>query len=228
MATTPIDPLAEKQMSAVTVAAETVTAVEVAGWLRRGAVAIVPTETVYGLAIQPGNPDSAQRVFELKARPRDFNLPVVIGALEQLAQLGVDYNATARHLARRFWPGPLTLVMGFRQDVERPSWLTGRIEVAIRFPDMQLLRDVALSAGPILLTSANAHGTGAKMVAREAVESLRGAVDYVIDGGVLTPTPSTIVNVRLSPAVIERTGAVTEADLEEFIASGDVVAAQTP
>lgn len=207
----------------VTVAADDVHAEQIAGWLVGGAVVIVPTETVYGLAIKPGDGSSAKRVFELKARPRDFNLPVVIGAIEQLADLGVDFCDTAQRLAKRFWPGPLTLVMGFQRDAARPAWLTGRIEVAIRFPDMKLLRDVALVAGPILLTSANAHGTGAKQVAREAVESLRGSVDYVVDGGTLSPTPSTIINVRHSPAVIERTGVLTEVELQEFIVAGDVV-----
>ncbi|HEX6097544.1 MAG TPA: L-threonylcarbamoyladenylate synthase [Thermoanaerobaculia bacterium] len=211
----------------MTVRAEEADASRVAGWLAEGALVIVPTETVYGLAIRPGIPAAAQRVFELKARPRDFNLPVVIGAVEQLAGLGVDFNDLARRLAARFWPGPLTLVMGFRDDVPRPYWLDGRIEVAIRFPDLQLLREVAVQAGPLLLTSANAHGTGAKSVAREAAESLLGAVDYVIDGGTLSPTPSTIINVRLSPAVIERAGAVTDADLQEFIGSGDVVSTQS-
>lgn len=207
----------------VTVSVDQVSAGEVAGWLADGAVVIVPTETVYGLAIRPGNGASAQRVFELKARPHDFNLPVVIGAVEQLETLGVDFNDLSRRLARQFWPGPLTLVMGFREEMERPPWLAGRVEVAIRFPDFPLLREVAVEGGPILLTSANAHGTGAKRVAREAVESLRGPVDYVVDGGTLSPTPSTIINVRLSPAVIERVGAVTAADLQEFIEAGVVV-----
>jgi L-threonylcarbamoyladenylate synthase len=212
----------------VTVAAHEVAAEQVAAWLARGAVVIVPTETVYGLAIKPDNPLSAQRVFELKARPRDFNLPIVIGAIDQLADLGVDYNDTAQRLAERFWPGPLTLVMGFGRDAVRPAWLEGRIEIAVRFPSLKLLRDVALTAGPILLTSANAHGTGPKRVALEAMESLRGTVDYVIDGGTLSPTPSTIINVRLLPAVIERTGVLTEIDLQEFIQAGDVVPEQKP
>jgi L-threonylcarbamoyladenylate synthase len=207
----------------ITIAAADVEGAEIAKWLAGGAVIILPTETVYGLAIKPGDPETAQRVYELKARPRDFNLPVVIGATAQLADLGVDFNDTARRLAERFWPGPLTLAMGFREDAERPAWLAGRIEVAIRFPDMKLLADVAVAGGPFLLTSANAHGTGAKQVASEAVDSLHGAVDYVIEGGTLTPTPSTIVNVRLSPAVIERVGALTTDDLQEFIEAGIVV-----
>lgn len=199
------------------VAAADAKADDVAEWLARGAVVIVPTETVYGLAIKPGIAASAQRVYELKARPRDFNLPVVIGAVEQLEQLGVDFNDVAQRLAKKFWPGPLTLAMGYRDDALRPAWLAGRIEVAVRFPDFPLLREVARIGGPFLLTSANAHGTGAKNVAKEAVDSLHGEVDYVIDGGTLSPTPSTIVNVRLVPPVIERVGALSEAELADYV-----------
>ena len=205
-----------------TVAASEASADAIARWLAAGKTVILPTETVYGLAIHPGS--STQRVYELKGRPSELNLPVVIGDVDQLAHLGVDFNAAAQALARTFWPGPLTLVMGFRSDQSRPLWLEGRDEVAIRFPDFALLRRVAAAGGPFLLTSANAHGTGAKNVAAEAAESLLGDVDYIVDGGTLSPTPSTIINVRVAPARIERMGAVSKDDLEEFIRNGTVAA----
>jgi len=210
--------------SSTTVSTADITPAEIAGWLASGAVAILPTETVYGLAIRPGDPAAMDRVFELKGRPREVNLPVIIGSLDQLAELGADFNETARMLAEKFWPGPLTMVLGFRPHGARPEWLAGREEFAVRLPGLKLLREIALAAGPLLVTSANAHGTGAKQVAREAVESLLGAADYVVDGGTLTPVPSTIINVRSSPARIERPGAVTAADLKAFIRDGRVAA----
>ena len=203
--------------------ASQVTADDVAAWLSGGAIVVLPTETVYGLAAKPGTASSIRRIFELKGRPRELNLPVLIGSTDQLTELGVDFNETARRLANAFWPGPLTIVMGFRPDRARPAWLSGRVEVAIRLPAFQLLRTVANTAGPILLTSANGHGTGPKDVAREAVDSLHGTPDFVVDGGTLASTPSTIVNTRRSPARIERMGAITAADLREFIESRTVV-----
>ena len=177
---------------------------------------ILPTETVYGLAIQPGI-SGQERVFELKGRPEELNLPVIIGAADQLGGLGVDYNRTARLLAEKLWPGPLTLVMGFAPGRERPAWLAGREEVAVRLPAHELLREVAKAAGPILVTSANRHGTGAKSVASEAAASLRGTVDLIVDGGTLSSTPSTIVNTRCSPPRIERVGMISAAEIEELI-----------
>lgn len=190
---------------------------EIAGWMSRGAVVILPTETVYGLAIKPGEPSTAKRVFDLKGRPEDLNLPVLIGATHQLTGLGVDFNRTARELASVYWPGPLTIVMGLAPESRRPSWLEGRVEVAIRLPGLKLLRDVALAAGPLLVTSANGHGTGPKRVASEAAESLHGPVDLIVDGGTLSSLPSTIINTRWSPPVIERVGAVTPAEIESLI-----------
>ncbi len=190
---------------------------QIGGWLTAGAVVVLPTETVYGLAVRPGNPATAQRVFDLKGRPQALNLPVLIGALDQLAGLGVDFNAAARRLADRFWPGPLTLVMGFAPGGGRPGWLAGRDEVAIRLPGLALLRETAAAAGPILVTSANGHGAGAKSVAAEAVASLHGTADVVVDGGTLSPLPSTIVNTRVAPPRIERPGAIEESEIAELL-----------
>jgi len=199
-----------------------ITARAIVDRLREGGTVILPTETVYGLAIQPGNPEAARRAFELKGRPRDLNLPVIIGSPDQLEGLGVDVNALARRLADRFWPGPLTLVMGFTPARQRAVWLEGRDEVAIRLPGLKLLRDIAQLGGPFLMTSANAHGTGSQQTAEGAVKSLLGEADLVVNGGVLTPTPSTIINTRPSPGRVERMGSISAADLSEFVQSGDL------
>jgi L-threonylcarbamoyladenylate synthase len=205
----------------------TVTPGEVSRRLLEGAVAVLPTETVYGLAATPAIASAVRRIFELKGRPPEFNLPVLIGGIAQLPDLGVDFNDTARRLADRFWPGPLTMVMGFGGDRERPDWLRERPEVAIRFPAFPFLTDVAALAGPLLLTSANGHGDGAKRTAREAVASLHGAADLVVDGGTLSTVPSTIVNTRHSPARVERVGAIALPDLQGCVGR-DRIVVETP
>ncbi len=185
--------------------------------LAAGEVAVLPTETVYGLGIVPGQVKPLTRVFELKGRPPDLNLPVLISGLSQLEELGVDFNSTARQLAQRFWPGPLTIVMGFTESKRRPDWLKDRIEVAIRFPAFEFLVRIANTTGPLLLTSANAHGEGAKDTVHDALHSLLGEPDFAVDAGTLARIPSTIINTRRAPAVLERTGAITATDLDSFI-----------
>jgi L-threonylcarbamoyladenylate synthase len=120
-------------------------------------------------------------------------------------------------LAKEFWPGPLTLVLGFAPEQARPEWLAGREEVAIRLPGHQLLREVAIAAGPILVTSANGHGDGAKDLADEAAASLHGPVEVIVDGGRLTAVPSTIVNTRVSPPRVEREGAIAAERIAELL-----------
>jgi L-threonylcarbamoyladenylate synthase len=208
-------------MTALVLSASCTSPEEIGGWLRRGATVVVPTETVYGLAIAPDNPQALERVYELKGRPPELHLPIVIGEIEQLKLLGVDYNGAAQQLAARFWPGPLTIVMGFAAG-RRPPWLVGRDEVAIRLPAYDLLRAAAVAAGPLMVTSANAHGTGPKRTVQEALASLSGEPDVAVDAGQVSSIASTIVNVRYAPAIVERRGAVTPEDLDDFIRRGVV------
>ena len=195
---------------------------EIAAILARGGTVVLPTETVYGLAVAADDPAGVQRVFTLKGRPPRMNLPIVVGSVDQIERLGFEITPVARRLADRFWPGPLTIVMGFRPDGPRPAWLDGREEAAIRFPDPSLLREIALEGGPFLMTSANKHGDGPHRIARSAARSLSGPVDLVVDAGELSPVPSTIVNVRQSPPLVERSGAISVAELDEVLGRGTV------
>ena len=197
---------------------------DVAADLIHGRTVVIPTETVYGLAIQPGNADAARRVFALKGRPSDLNLPVIIGSLDQLDLLGVDVNDVARDLAAHFWPGPLTLVFGFDPARRRAPWLDGRVEVAVRLTALEFLRAVALEMGPFLVTSANAHGKGATLTAGDATASLLGEPDVVIDGGRLSSMPSTIVNTRHRPARIERFGSIDIESLRRVAGAAAIMA----
>ena len=190
---------------------------EVARRLKDGAVALLPTETVYGLAALPDFEEAMQRIYRLKGRPGGLKLPVVVGNVDQLDGLGVAFCRNARLLAQAFWPGPLTLVMGFSINLTRPRWLAGRQEVAIRMPALDLLREVALACGPFFLTSANRHGDGEKTTVKDALKSLLAAPDLVVDGGRLSPQPSTIVNTRMQPICIERCGAIDSEQVRKVL-----------
>lgn len=194
-----------------------VSAEEIANRLCHGEVVLLPTETVYGLAAKHRAP-ALERIYELKGRPAGLNLPIVIGRLEHLSELGVSFNQAAEALVAAFWPGKLTMVMGFAPGSGRPEWLVGREEVAVRFPEVPLLRQVAHHAGPFLLTSANAHGRPTSSSAARAAQSLAGRVDFIVDGGELDSLPSSIVNVRLSPPVVERVGVISVAEIQEVLA----------
>ena len=97
---------------------------QAAAALADGAVVAVPTDTVYGLAVDPAQPEAVERLFALKGRPADVPLPILVAGPEQVAQVAGTLEAAARPLAERYWPGPLTLVVprrpGFTVDLGGP------------------------------------------------------------------------------------------------------------
>lgn len=182
-----------------------------------GGVILTPTDTVFGLACLPTFPHAVQQIFDLKQRSKSFNLPVMVGHKDQLPSLGVNINTAAKSLIHSgFFPGPLTIVFGFDQDVKQPKWLANREEVAVRIPDSAFLQALMNSIGPILMTSANQHKSSAIHYTVEPVlEELNGTPDLVITGSRQTFKASTIVNTRPAIPIIERVGEVSEESLSQ-------------
>ncbi|HWF16187.1 MAG TPA: L-threonylcarbamoyladenylate synthase [Acidimicrobiales bacterium] len=186
--------------------------------LRRGGIVVVPTDTVYGLAARPDDRNAVRAVYRAKGRPDRLPLPVLAASLDQVRALGVEVTDAANTLSGRWWPGPLTLAFGFAAGVARPAWLDGRDEVAVRIPDHDFLRGLLEGTGPLLVTSANPHGTPTARVAGDVAASLGGSVDLIVDGGPLTEVPSTLVNVRGCGAAVEREGVITLGEIERALA----------
>ena len=188
-----------------------------AGILRAGGVAVVPTDTVYGLAARPTDAAAVQAVFRLKDRPLGMHLPVLAASADQVRALGVAFTRGAEVLAERWWPGPLTMAFGFDAQLRRPNWLDGRAEVAVRIPDHDFLRALLEETGVLLVTSANRHGEPTPRVAEAVSTALGHAVDLVVDGGPLRDVPSTLVNVRGAEPSVEREGVITRAAVADAL-----------
>ncbi len=183
-----------------------------------GGIALVPTDTVYGLAVHPLASTAIDRLFELKGRPAEKKLPVMVADEQDLGSLGVELNTPARRiLASDLVPGPVSLALGFRPGAGRPSWLDGRYEVAVRIPASDLLRKLIRRTGPLLVTSANRSKENTQQDTAAILRSLLGAPDLVIEGGVLSSVPSTLVNCNVVPPAVERVGAVPEGKILEII-----------
>ena len=179
-----------------------------AEWLRGGGVAVVPTDTVYGLAARPADADAVQSVYRIKGRPGGMHLPVLAASVAQVRALGVAFTPVAEALARRWWPGPLTLAFGFAAHLDRPAWLDGRSEVAVRIPDHDYLRALLEQTGVLVVTSANPHGAPTPRRAQDVAACLGSTVALMVDGGELHDVPSTLVNVNGPEASVEREGAL--------------------
>lgn len=191
---------------------------EVATSILGGCIVLAPTDTVYGLAVHPEVSKAVERIFAMKGRPPQKNLPVMVSDPHRIEELGVAISEPAQRLLDSdLVPGPLTLVLGFDPNAQRPAWLAGRIEVAIRVPDHDLLREILRQTGPLLVTSANVSGEPTPEDVKAVASSLLGSPDYVIDGGTLSATPSTLVNCRVSPPRVERVGEVSIETVEEIL-----------
>ncbi|OIJ63696.1 L-threonylcarbamoyladenylate synthase [Streptomyces mangrovisoli] len=186
-----------------------------AGVLRAGGLLALPTETVYGLGADAENPAAVARTFEVKGRPPDHPLIVHLGGAEHLDGWVRDVPATARLLAERFWPGPLTLVL--RRGDRVPYEATGGLEtVAVRVPDHPVaLALLSAFGGGVTAPSANRFGSVSPTTADDVRAELGDSVDFVLDGGRCeVGVESTIVDVTGDTPTILRPGGVTREDLE--------------
>lgn len=177
----------------------------------------MPTDTVYGLAASPSVETAVDRIFALKGRPRTRNLPIMVAGRAGLDALGVVVNDTAQRLLESsLMPGAMTLALEVRPQAA-PAWLSGRDEVAVRIPDHAFLLSVLELTGPLLVTSANAHGQPTPILLADALLQLAGRPDMAIDGGAAHEQPSTLVNCRTVPPTIEREGAIPAHVVMEFL-----------
>ncbi|MFB7600464.1 L-threonylcarbamoyladenylate synthase [Streptomyces sp. NPDC056160] len=189
-----------------------------AGVLRAGGLVAFPTETVYGLGANAEDPAAVARTFQAKGRPPTHPLIVHIGGSQHLDDWVEDVPETARLLAERFWPGPLTLVL--RRSRRVPLEATGGLEtVAVRVPDHPVA-GALLSAfgGGVTAPSANRFGSVSPTTADHVRTELGDAVDFVLDGGsCAVGVESTIVDVTGDTPSVLRPGGVTREDLEAVL-----------
>ncbi|MFB7999639.1 L-threonylcarbamoyladenylate synthase [Streptomyces sp. NPDC056002] len=189
-----------------------------AGVLRGGGLVALPTETVYGLGANAEDPAAVARIFQVKGRPPSHPLIVHIGGAEQLDDWVEDVSETARLLAERFWPGPLTLVL--RRGSRVPLEATGGLDtVAVRVPDHPVaLALLSTFGGGVTAPSANRFGSVSPTTADHVRAELGDAVDFVLDGGACeVGVESTIVDVTGDAPSILRPGGVTREDLEAVL-----------
>ena len=192
---------------------------EAADALKAGALILLPTETVYGLGADAGDPKAVAAIFEAKGRPR-FN-PLISHVAEAAAAAEIAvFGATAQALADAFWPGPLTIVAPVRSaarvcDLAR----AGLDSVAIRVPAHPMARAVlAAFGGPVVAPSANRSGRPSPTTFDDALEETGFAVAAAVDGGPCqVGLESTVVSVLDGRVALLRPGAVTRAQIETVV-----------
>ena len=191
--------------------------------LRSGGLVAFPTETVYGLGGDAANPAAVRRIYETKGRPADHPVIVHVADAVQVANWACDIPDAAHRLARRFWPGPLTLVLKRARGVG--DFVTGGQDtVAVRVPShpvaQQLLRRFG---GGIAAPSANRFGRVSATTAAHVRQEFGAAVECVLDGGEAdVGIESTIVDLSGGKPRLLRPGWITAAAIEEALEEGVV------
>lgn len=178
--------------------------------LESGEPVVMATDTVYGLVALARDQAAVARVFELKGRPAERRIAVLVTGAAQAETL-VKLSPPARCLAGRRWPGPLTLVAA--RTPAAPAWVGDLATIGVRCPDDEVLLRLAAAAGPLAATSANRHGSETPATAGEVARQLPG-VGLVIDGGPRPGAASTVVDVTGAAPVVLRPGPITEAEIE--------------
>ena len=185
--------------------------------LGRGGVVAFPTETFYGLAVDPRSAAAVKRVFELKRRAPDQPLPLIASGVDQIIDHVGTMTPLAARLASRGWPGPLTLIIPASSHLCDDVHLsTGK--VAVRVPADAVARALARSAGhAITSTSANISGHPPASTPERVVASFGSGIDVLIDSGP-TPAglPSTIIDATGGVPVLVRAGAIPWERVLEF------------
>ncbi len=183
-----------------------------------GGLVAFPTETVYGLGALGLDAEAAASIFLAKGRPRFDPLILHLSCPEQIERVA-QIDETARLLAERFWPGPLTLVVPKRPVV--PDLVTsGLSSVAVRVPAHPVAHALLEAVSqPVAAPSANPFGRLSPTTAAHVMAGLAGRIDLVLDGGpTLRGLESTIVSVAEGAPVLLRTGAVAVEEIEELLA----------
>ncbi|PYX93278.1 MAG: threonylcarbamoyl-AMP synthase [Acidobacteria bacterium] len=191
--------------------------------IRAGVVLGMPTDTFYGLAADPFNLRAVERVYEIKTRSRHKPLSLLIESVDQAEDLTRPLPEEFYKLARRFWPGPLTIIV---QAASRlPLKVTANTgNVALRVPSAKIPLAVIKAAGiPITATSANLSGAAECTTAVQVRDQLRDRISIILDGGTSPrDIASTIVDLTDSDArwSVLREGAIPAQEISEFFAQG--------
>ena len=191
--------------------------------LREGGLVAIPTETVYGLGANGLDAQAVKRIFEAKGRPQDNPLILHVTGPQWLPRYCRNIPPMAYVLARKFWPGPLTMILQ-RQSIVPDETTAGLDTVAVRCPNHPVTLAIIREAGvPIAAPSANTSGRPSCTSAQDVLEDMDGKVEGVVDGGPCSVgVESTILDLTCQPPRLLRPGGLPLEDLERLIGHIDV------
>ena len=182
--------------------------------LERGEIIIFPTDTVYGIGCDPFNEKAVEKIFKIKSRDKTKSLPVLVYSMD-IASTIVEFDVNSEKLAKKFWPGPLTLILKLKDKKLKKSLCLEK-KIALRVPDNNCTLGLLKICKFLIGTSANISGQKPFTNSLECYENFKN-VDLFLDGGNLSGTPSTIVEFVNGELKIQREGILKKDEVLKYI-----------
>ena len=185
--------------------------------LKEGGVVAFPTDTVYGVGVDPFQPDAVRKLYQIKGRPIDKPIPILVGSVADVERVAQNLPPSFSRLAEQFWPGELTLIV---EAKALPLEVTaGGDTVGVRMPDHPLaLALLQRFGGALATTSANKSDEPPATSAEEVQSELGELINIILDGGeTATRIASTVLDLSVSPPQIRRQGGISMDQLAPFI-----------
>ena len=184
-----------------------------AAYVKQGKLIVMPTDTVYGLGCDAFNAQAIAELYRVKERPLSKGIPILLAEVNQIYEVASYIPDSARQLMRRFWPGPLTLILP--KNPKLPANISPDATVAVRIPDHSVTRAIIrMGSGAMAVTSANMSGEGVILNSMDAMQVFNGRVAAVLDDGISPQSmASTIVDCTSENLRVLREGPIAKHDL---------------
>jgi L-threonylcarbamoyladenylate synthase len=183
--------------------------------LSGGGLVVFPTDTVYGLGAMAFDANAVSKIYMAKGRGQEKAIPILVSDVDQIHRVSSGVSDYAVTLGKKFWPGPLTIVVPRHPTI--PDVVSPLKTVGVRIPNLNVARELLRLTGPLAVTSANISGQTSPSTAKGVHAQLTGRIPLILDGGV-TPggIPSTVVDCTGEAPEILREGPIS---FEEIMAA---------
>lgn len=168
---------------------------EIVEELKKGQVGVLPTDTIYGLVGSALNPNTVERIYQLRKRQKGKPMIVLISSLLDLKLFGIKLSLKQKKLLPKLWPNPVSVILPCPK--KKFAYLHRGIKtLALRIPKSKPLLKLLKKTGPLVAPSANLAGEGYAQTIKEAYQYFQNKVDFYVDEGQLTSPPSTLIALK--------------------------------
>lgn len=176
--------------------------------LKAGKIGVMPTDTVYGIVGSALNPQTVEKIYQLRKRSKDKPMIILISALVDLEKFDVKLNNEQKNFLKKIWPNPISVVLP--TSSKKFKYLhRGKKSLAFRIPKKEILLKILQKVGPLVAPSANYQGEQPSKTIKEAKKYFAQSIDFYVDEGTINFQPSTIIKLdqELAPTVL-RNGSI--------------------